>query len=219
MQVDVRKQDIEAANAQVRQSAAAAQAARVTLSYGQVVAPFDGRVVKRHVDPGAMASPGSPLVQIEGGGLQLWAVVPETVLPSLQIGGKAQVTVEATKVQVEAGIAEVVPQGDAMSHSFVVKLALAPDSPVKSGMFGHAVFALGDSPKILVPAAATWNREGLDYVFAVNPEGVARLRIVTLGRKQGGVVEVLSGLSPGDKVVTSDTKQIADGDKVEEAGS
>jgi len=219
MQVDVRKRDIEAADAQVRQSAAAAQAARVTLSYGQVVAPFDGRVVKRFVDPGAMASPGSPLVQIEGGGLQLWAVVPETVLPSLQIGGTAQVTVEATKVQAEASIAEIVPQGDAMSHSFVVKLALAPDSPAKSGMFGHAVFTLGDSPKILVPVGTTWNREGLDYVFTVNPEGVARLRIVTLGRKQGGVVEVLSGLSPGDKVVTSDPKQVADGDKVEEARS
>jgi len=213
MQVDVRRKDIEVANAQVKQAAAAIQSAQVGLSYSSVSAPFAGRVVKRLVDPGSMASPGVPLLEVEGGEFRLEAVVPEKQLASLTVGSHAPVVIGDAKG--EGIVAEIVPQGDAMSHSFIVKFKLANVQGVKSGMFGRAMVATGDAKRLTIPASATWQREGLHYVFALNKEGIARLRIVTVGDTMGDRIEVLSGLNLGEKIVVGNREKVADGDKVE----
>lgn len=216
LQVAVRRKDVEVANAQTRQSSAALQAARVTLSYGSVVAPFSGRVVQRLVDPGSMAAPGVPLLIIEGGEYRLEAIVPEKLLGTIQKDGTAAITIDALPgKRFDGKVVEVVPQGDAASHSFVVKLQLGTPPGVKSGMFGKAQLKTTPSDRILIPAAASWIREGLNYVFAVNDEGIARLRVVTLGDAVGDQVEVLSGLNKGDRIVIGDRKGVEDGAKVE----
>ena len=102
-----------------------------------------------------------------------------------------------------------------MSHTFLVKYRLDGASGLKSGMFGRAAVKTGSSSAIEIPTSATWEREGLHYVFAVNQEGIVRLRIVTLGEPVGDTVEVLSGLNRGDKIVIGDRAHIADGNKVE----
>ncbi|MBS1717346.1 MAG: efflux RND transporter periplasmic adaptor subunit [Armatimonadetes bacterium] len=216
MQVDVRRKDIEVASAQAKQMAAAAQSARVSLSYGQVTAPFDGRIVARMVDPGSMASPGVPLLAVEGGDYRLEAVVPESLLAGLRKGDTAAIRIDALPgAQLSGRVAEIVPQGDASSHSFLVKFSFSPVPGVKSGMFGKAVLATKASSRISIPQNSTWVREGLNYVFAVNAEGIARLRIITLGEPINGGVEVLSGLSGGDRIVVGDRSGIEDGVKVE----
>jgi multidrug efflux pump subunit AcrA (membrane-fusion protein) len=82
-------------------------------------------------------------------------------------------------------------------------------------MFGKAILRNGTANRILIPSSATWIREGLNYVFVVNQEGIARLRIITLGEPIDGSVEVLSGLSNGDKIVAGDRAGVTDGVKVE----
>lgn len=217
LQVDMRRKDVEVANARTQQAAAAAQSARVGLSYGQVLAPFDGRVVARTVDPGAMASPGVPLLMVEGGEYRFEAVVPESLLGGLSKGDTARIKVGALGERAFTGrIVEIVPQGDATSHSFIVKFSLGQAAGIRSGMFGKAAIESGSTQRILIPTDATWLREGLHYVFALNAEGIARLRIVTLGEPTNGHVEVLSGLSKGDRVVVGDRAQITDGTKVGE---
>lgn len=216
MQLAVRRKEVEVASAQTRQSSAALQAARVTLSYGSVAAPFAGRVVQRLVDPGSMAAPGVPLLIVEGGEYRLEAIVPEKLLGTIQKDGTASVTIDALPgKRFEGKVVEIVPQGDVASHSFVVKLRLGTPPGVKSGMFGKAQLQTAPADRILIPNGATWTREGLNYVFAVNDEGIARLRVVTLGEVTGDQVEVLSGLSKGDRIVIGDRKGVEDGAKVE----
>lgn len=216
LQVDVRKKEIDVARAQTRQAAAAASAARVGLSYGRVTAPFDGRVVSRMVDPGSMASPGVPLLMVEGGEYRLEAVVPERLLEGLSLGDTAQIQIDALKGKAITGrLVEIVPQGDATRHSFIVKFSIGPERGVRSGMFGRAILRTGTANRILIPEDATWAREGLNYVLALNSEGIARLRIVTLGEPSSGQVEVLSGLSKGDRIVVGDRSEVSDGTKVE----
>lgn len=214
LQAKVRAEEIRSAQAQVSQSRAALDSAEVTLGYSTVSAPFDGWIVRRSVDPGSMATPGSPLVSIEGGELRLEAVVPESVLPSVHLADKVRVRLDALNRDFQGTVSEILPQGDAGTHSFVVKLTLRDGPAIKSGMFGRAFFETGRERRIEVPTQATWEREGLHYVYAVNSEGVARLRIVTLGVADGGRVVVLSGLSPGDRIVTSNVEQVSDGAKV-----
>ena len=215
LQVDVRRKDIEVAQAQARQTAAAAQSARVGLSYGMVSAPFDGRVVGRLVDPGSMAAPGTPLLNVEGGEFRFEAIVPEKRVSSLFKGEIAQISIDALRrPSISAKIVEIVPQGDTGSHSFLVKFSLGMPTGVKSGMFGKANIVTGAGNQLVIPASATWVRDGLQYVFAVGKDDIATLRIITLGDAQDGQVQVLSGLNKGDRIVVGDRTQISDGVKV-----
>ncbi|HWA82822.1 MAG TPA: efflux RND transporter periplasmic adaptor subunit [Fimbriimonadaceae bacterium] len=215
LQSRVRAEEIRAAQAQVSQSTAALRSSEVSLGYASIQAPFDGWITQRAVDPGAMATVGSPLLTIEGGELRLEAVVPESVLPHVAPGEEVDVRLDALgKTVCKAAVAEIVPQGDMNTHSFIVKLTLPRTPGVKSGMFGRAAFMTGKESRIEVPAGSAWEREGLHYVFAVNREGIARLRIVTLGDTDGPNVVVLSGLSAGDRIVVGDRSKVTDGVKV-----
>ena len=218
LQAKVRLGDIQSAKAQVAQSSAAVQSAQVALSYSSVVAPFDGRVVQRTVDPGAMAAPGVPLIAIEGGEYRLEASVPEEVMSSIFIGKDVPVQIDALSGKtINSRVAEINPRANGTTHTFVVKLRLASDSNVRSGMFGRALIPVGASKQILIPTAATWQREGLNYVYIVNKDGIARLRIITLGHPRGDRVEVLSGLNAGERIVASEPDNVTDGAKVEGA--
>jgi RND family efflux transporter MFP subunit len=216
LQTEVKKGEIESAKAQASQSLASVQSARVGLSYAWVSAPFDGRVVQRQVDPGAMASPGVPLIAIEGGEYRLEASVPENVLVSVTQGSIVPIQIDALGTrQLSGRVAEIVPEASAASHSFVVKFTLPPTAGVRSGMFGRAEIQVGSTKRILIPNAATWEREGLHYVFTLNKDNIARLRIVTLGEARGDQIEALSGLNNGDRIVASDPSQVSDGETIE----
>lgn len=214
LQARVRSQEVRAAQAQVNQSAAAVRSARVSLGYATVTAPFAGRVVKRSVDPGAMAMPGSPLLTLEGGLLRVEVVVPESVIRHVRHGDEMPVKIDALEREFTARVAEIVPQGDAATHTFLVKLALPKSSSIRSGMYGRASVLIGRSSLIKVPSTAVWERQGLHYAYVVNAESIARLRIVTVGDTGHGQITVLSGLSPGERIVVEGRDRVADGSKV-----
>lgn len=218
LQVVLRRRAVEQAKAQVRQSSAAVQAAQVTVSYSQVTAPFDGIVTRRFVDPGAMASPGLPLIQVQGGGFRLEAPAPEKLLRVLKLGTRAQVELDASPEPLETVVTEITPQGDEVAHTFMVKFAFAGDTQCQAGQYGRARVAVGREKAVQIPRSATWEKEGLHYVYVVNTQGFARLRIVTLGDASDGLVTVLSGLSSGEKLVTDRVTQVHDGDRILEAG-
>ncbi len=216
LQVEVRRKQVDVAKAQVAEASASVQSAQVGLSYSQVVAPFDGRISQRLVDPGAMASVGVPILAIQGGEYRLEAVVPEGVLQFLPTGFKADADVAAASNKaVPARLAEIVPQGDPTSRSFLVRFTLGTVPSLKAGMYGTIHIKTGAVKRLLIPRSASWERDGLRYVYAVGKDGIARLRIVTSGESIGDRIEVLSGLGKGDRIVTSQLDQVADGNRVE----
>lgn len=214
LQAKVRAEEIRVAQTQVSQTSAALRSTQVSLAYAAVVAPFEGRVARRFVDPGAMATPGSPLLMLEGGAIRLEAAVPESVVAGIRRNGRIKVRIDALGRELDARVDEIVPQGDAATHTFIVKLRLPEASILKSGMFGRAYIPRGLRRSIEIPEMAVWEREGLRYVYAVNPEGIARLRIITVGETRNGNVAVLSGLSPGELVVVEGRERVTDGVKV-----
>lgn len=219
LQVELRRQDVEVAQAQQSQARASLQAAQVSQSYGQVLAPFIGRIVTRHVDPGAMAHPGAPLLTLEGGAFQLEASVPERLMSRVLPGSTATVQLDALGPKTLSGrVVEIVPQGDATSRSFLVRYQLPTVPGLKSGMFGRARVSTGTTRGITIPTTATWEREGLHYVYVVNSQGVLRLRIVTLGDAEAERVHVLSGLNQGDRIVLGPRDGLADGLVLAETG-
>jgi RND family efflux transporter MFP subunit len=216
MMVRVRSGDIQAARAQAKQSSAALESAVATAGYAAVTSPFDGRVVRRHVDPGTMAAPGAPMLVLEGEELRLEAIVPESVVGHVSLGSMAPVLLESlSSATFDSKTVELVPQGDSASHSFLARFSLPKDIRLKSGMFGRVQIPIGRQRRILIPESASWEVEGLRYVYVVNVESIARLRIVTVGQQFGNRLQVLTGLSEGEAIVIGDLGKVQDGTLVE----
>lgn len=217
LQNQVRKQEIRGAQAQIGQSQANLELAQTTRDYAVITAPFAGIVTKRLADPGVMAGPGVLLLTIQGGRLRLEAIVPESALGSVKKGAAVPVRFDALQNRALTGrIVEIAPQGDASSHTFVVKIDLPVASGASAGMFGRARFTTGTEQRLLIPASAVWEREGLHYLYVVDESRIARLRMVTVGDPIGARIPVLSGLNAGERIVTAGRERITDGAPVAE---
>jgi multidrug efflux pump subunit AcrA (membrane-fusion protein) len=209
---------IAAAGAAREEAQAALQSAQVASSYTVVTAPFDGLITERGVDPGTMAMPGAPLLTLEdAAAFRLEVRLDEARAAQVAIGQTADVSLSGTGAPADAWrparIVEIA-RLDAASHGFVVKLDLPGDARVRSGQFGRARF-LGPARRTLtVPVSAAIRRGQLTFVFAVDPEGVARLRPVSVGAIAGERLEVLAGVHEGDRVVTDPPATLSDGTRI-----
>ena len=190
------------------------RAAGIMRDYAKLGAPFSGVVITRTVEPGNLATPGSPLLTIEQDGLyRLEASVDESKLASVRVGQAVEAVLEADR-KLSARVSEIVPSVDAASRSYIVKLDLPAASRLRTGMFGRAIFPLGMQKVVAVPLAALTERGQLQSVF-VAEDGVAHTRLVTTGRRTKDAAEVLSGLNAGEKVVLPVPVGLQDGARVE----
>ena len=208
---------VDAARAQTLALKADESGAGTVAAYGRIVAPFSGVVTARHVDPGAMAMPGIPLLEVEQAGtLQLATSVDESLVKTLQKGMAIPVQIAAlTMPSVTGHVAEIDPAGDPGSHSFVVKIDLPASPGLRSGMFGSAAIGSSNHAVLLVPASAIVTHGSLNAVWVLDASHIASLRYVTVGSSFGSDVEVLSGLSAGETVVLSPADRELGGSRIE----
>ena len=208
---------LESARSQMLAANASEAGAGAVADYAHLRAPFAGIVTARHVDPGAMAAPGMPLLELEKAGtLQLNAAVDESLVRTLQKGMPVPVAVAALSSQSLTGrIAQIVPAADPASHSFLVKIDLPAVAGLRSGMFATAEIGSGSHSVLLVPQSALVTHGSLNGVWILDGNRIAWLRYVTLGAKHGHKVEVLSGLSAGETVVLSPGDRELGGNRIE----
>lgn len=197
----------------IDQARAGATSSAVMLDYTRIVAPFAAKIARKSVEPGTMAMPGVPLLTLENdGAFQLEASVEESFAGSVAIGESVAVRIDALgAAEVTGVVAEVAPSSDSASRSVIVKIALEPLEGLRSGLFGTAFFAAGERTGVSVPTTAVVERGQLTAVFVVDGDSTARLRFVSVGRRVAGRVEVLSGLTEGERVAVSNVAELADG--------
>jgi RND family efflux transporter MFP subunit len=187
------------------------------LGYTRLRAPFSGVVTARMADPGTMASPGMPLLQIDqAGALQLQTTVDESAISALHKGMKVQVTIDGAGPTALTGtIAEINPAADSASHSFQVKIDLPSSSLLRAGMYATAEFPKDLRQAILIPRSAVVSRGSLFCVYVLDSRRIAQLRSVTLGAAQDNLIEVLSGISAGEKLVDTPADRDLAGKRIE----
>jgi RND family efflux transporter MFP subunit len=201
--------------ARIAQASAAVESARVLRSYARITAPFDAVVTEKHVEPGNLAAPGAPLAVLEQvGAYRLEAPVEESKLAGIRPGLPVTVQLESLDRALESRVSEIVPAVDPATRTAVVKIDLPSLPELRSGMFVRALFRTGSRTVTAVPAAAVREQGQLRSVFVVSG-GVARARLVTLGGAYQQWREVLSGLSPGEKIVSPLPDALIDGSTVE----
>jgi RND family efflux transporter MFP subunit len=198
------------------QAKAALAQARSAFNYTRIVAPFDGMVTERKVDPGALASPGMPLLTVEGTGrFRLEATVDESGLRYVRIGQTVPVALDAVGDQSFNGkVVLIAPAADPGSRSFVVKIELPVDPSLRSGLFGRARFPKGERQSLMIPRSSILARGQLQTVYVIGADGTAAIRYVTIGGANGDQVEALSGISSGDRIIAAPGERDFAGKKI-----
>jgi RND family efflux transporter MFP subunit len=190
------------------------ESAQAVFSYSRVVSPIDGVVAARSVDVGTVVMPGAPLLTVEDPSrYRLEASIPEQYISKVNVGMTA--AVDAGRGKFDGRVAEIVPSADTASRTFLVKIDLPRDSGCRSGEYGTASFAIGQAKRLTVPRQALVDHGQLEGVFVIGPQKSAEFRLVKTGKDFGGRVEILSGLSEGERVAVSQLQQLRDGTGVE----
>ncbi|HVK04687.1 MAG TPA: efflux RND transporter periplasmic adaptor subunit [Armatimonadaceae bacterium] len=225
-QVDVRQDEVKAARAAVAQARAALGVAQQALSDASVRSPIDGVIADRMTEPGQLASPGSPVLQIvDLSTVYFEAQVAETDLAAVRPGQPVSVRIAAFPGRTFAGrVQRIYPTGSTQSRTFVARIVVPNSgSALKPGLFARGSVVAEKRESVVVPRDAVLltldgdqdpNAPQTGRVFVVD-DGVARERKVTLGLStpDGLSVEV-SGVEPGRQVVVSGQRALKDGDPV-----
>jgi len=201
----------------VDSASAASEAAVTTASFALITAPFDGVITEKMVEPGNMATPGTPLMRLEDTrGFRLDVRVDQSRIGLIRAGERVAVSLDsgaggATAV-VTGTVTEIGLAVDADARAFLVKITLPDAATLRSGMFGRARFAGVTRRALTVPAGAIVRQGQVASVFVVE-KGVARLRLVNVQN-----TEVLAGLSEAEMVIVSPGAGVTDGRRVHAGG-
>jgi len=223
----VSKDAYDLANSQCRQSQATVDYSRKMLSYADIVAPFDGYIFNRMVDPGAtipattaaLSSGSNPLFTVVDTHIVKIVVnVPERDIRYLHLGLHVMVHADAYPGESFPGkITRMNPALDTSTRTLAVEIDMDnPDGRLKPGMFAKAVLNLTTHKGVLqVPKIAILSRQGKSWVYTLEPGSVVKKREIALGILGQRNAEVLSGLLPGQTVVVAGQEHLEDGDHVQ----
>lgn len=209
------KAALRQAEAGLAQAESEAHAAESAASYARIVAPFDGRVIRRTIEPGSLVSPGVPLFVVEDASrYQLEATLPAEAAAFLKKNAPASVQLDGPQQKSLSGkVAEMEAGADPASHTLRARIDLPKEAGVQSGIFGRAFFSRGEKQTLLVPGTALVDRGQLRGIYVVGDGGLLHWRVVTVGKGTADMFEVLSGLNDGDVLVLNPGTQELDGKK------
>jgi len=203
--------EFDNAQARARVTLAGVTEAETMLDYTKVTAPFAGVITRKHADVGDLATPGKPLLELEDSTtLRLEADVPEAVVGKLKLGDKLPVNIASVETGFEGVVSEIAPTADPNSRTFLVKLDLPGAPGLRAGQFGRVAMPVGETTALRVPASAVLQRGQMELVFIVS-DNKAQLRLVKTGKRLGREVELVSGVSAGEKLVTENVTDLQDG--------
>lgn len=214
--------DYDSARANYDVDVARLRSSTARLSKTVIRAPFDGFAGLRRINFGDYATIGQELVDVvQLDPLRVDFSIPETLLPKVRPDLTIEVTADAYPDDVFAGrITALAPKSDVQGHSLEVRASLPNvDLKLRPGLFVHVSISLGTNPNaILIPEQAIWPI-GQDKTVFVVVDGKAQQRVVKVGERRPGAVEVTEGLAAGEIIVTAGQMKLFEGASVRSAGS
>lgn len=209
-QKNVAALEYQKAQAGVKQARAGLGEVRVYQSYSRVTAPISGIVTQRNIDLGSTAIQGQPILTIESPGNQeLVANVDESYLKKIHKGQEVNLVIDGKTVKTK--ITTIVQSVDPTTRTFKVKL---DTKGLNSGLYAKVQIPVGKKNSIAVPQVAIVQKGQLTGVYTVDDKNIISYRLIRTGKNLGDKIEVISGLTDGDKVITSGVEKAVDGGEV-----
>jgi membrane fusion protein, multidrug efflux system len=225
-EIDERSADLANKKAAVNSGTANVERLEALAGYKKVTAPFDGIVTQRNTDVGALISGGT------GTGLAMFVIsdikklrvyvdVPQSYVPAIKIGAKAIISVPDHPSRTFPATVEASSQSvDVGSGTARMQLALDnPKGELLPGGYANVKMSLArDSAPLHIPASALiFNKDGL-RVATVTAEDKILFKTVTIARDLGREIELASGVTLDDRIVTTPPDGLNDGDQVRVTG-
>ncbi|MFO1305925.1 MAG: efflux RND transporter periplasmic adaptor subunit [Burkholderiales bacterium] len=205
--LDRAEEQYKAATAQAAAQSATAMAARTESEFYVVRAPYAGVVSDVAVVLGDMAMPGKPLVTLhDPSAMRVSVAIPQTVAAALRDPGAAQIELpNVAGGRTKPTATQLLPAIDAATHTQELRLDLPANLAVRPGTFarvwlGGAEASSSSGTRLWVPGAALVRRGELTAVYVIGNDGRPSLRQVRVGPAAGDRVEILSGLTEGERV-------------------
>ena len=192
--------ELNAAKANVEKARSAVQEAETVLQYATIRAPLTGVVIDKAVDVGDMVQPGQTVLRIYDR-LQLVATVRESLATRLSVSQTLSVTLDALDLRCEGVISEIVPESDALSRAFQVKVTGPCPPGVIPGMFGRLAIPLGEREELRIPRSAVRRIGQVPVVYRLVEGNRVERTFIQIAGESDQHVAVASGLSAGDKIV------------------
>lgn len=189
--------------AMARVRAAQLELARQDLEEAELRSPFDGRIQERHVSPGAYVQLGDPIVTIiRDDPLRYRGTVPEPYASSIAIGQRVRLRVETGPDLPEVIITRLSPAIDPFSRSLLFEARVPnQDHAIQAGQFAQGEVVLDQARRaIALPKSAVVEFAGTQKVWKV-VDGQAVEQPIEVGARRDDLVEIVSGIEPGDQVL------------------
>jgi len=212
-----------AANAQVNLDKSKVDQYNALTEFKQVKAPFDGTITERKIDIGNLVTAGSgstttPLYRMaQTDPLRIFVDVPQSAAGELMKAGvPAEIRATGAVGGVFSGtIARSAQSINAQARTMRVEVDMPnADHALVPGMYVNIAFHLPPRGLVEAPAAALIFRASGTQVAQVDADGKVRFKNVAIARDNGSLVELASGVKPGDKLILNISSQIADGQTV-----
>ncbi len=213
VQIEQAQSSLAQAKAQIRQIDS-------KLRDAKSIAPFEGVIVKKLVEPGDTVQPGQPLLEFADMSEQeIIADVPARLSQSLTIGDEVPATIDTLEGQrINVQVANIFPMADMLRHTIRVKFALPRNMDVAAGIYAEVQLqdpASNDMNLPVVPASSILWRGGLPMVYVVSPTNKINLRMIRVGETlANGDVVILSGLSADDRILDKPAAGISSGQQL-----
>lgn len=182
----------------------------------RLYSPFSGVLLKRQAEVGEIVSADMPLFIVSDiRKVKVLTYVPEAELHKIKIGQNAQVTISSLDKTFTGKVTEVGAAADATSRAFTIKIEIEnPQLLIRPGMIAEASIATNTQKQvILLPAECIQqDQANQSFVFVVDKaQNKAFKRRVSIGNMDDNKIEIVSGLSDGEVVVTNGQKKLSDG--------
>jgi RND family efflux transporter MFP subunit len=221
---------VAAAEAGVKSAEAAVQAAQVDVENTNIRAPFDGTVLTKNAEVGEMVTPFGSAISAKAAvvsiadmtSLQIEANVSESNIEKIHVGQRCEIILDAYPEAKQEGIVQtIVPTADRAKATVLTKIRflnrddrVLPEMSAKVAFLSEPIPQGFEKPAVSVHPGAIVLKGERRVAFRIRGDRVDEIT-VEVGSPIGNLIEIKSGLTPGDQVVLNPPERLSSGDRVQ----